>query len=42
MREVVEAMDEDTFNLYLKYHLIACERKNLVGVTSHALNNFRK
>lgn len=42
IREVIEAMDEDTFNLYLKYHLTTCEREDLVGVTSHALDIFRK
>lgn len=42
MREAVDAMDNDTFELYLKYHFATCERHDLLGVTSHALDIFRK
>ena len=42
MREAVDAMDDSTFELYLKYHLATCEREDLLGVTSHALDIFRK
>ena len=42
MREAVDAMDEKTFELYLKYHFATCEREDLVGVTSHAIDIFRK
>lgn len=42
MREAVDSMDDDTFALYLKYHLATCEREDLVGVTSHAIDIFRK
>ncbi|MGO1043624.1 hypothetical protein ACTPEO_12875 [Clostridioides difficile] len=42
MREVVDAMDNETFELYLKYHFATCERENLVGITSHAIDIFRK
>ncbi|CCL34111.1 class I SAM-dependent methyltransferase [Clostridioides difficile] len=42
MREAVDSMDDDAFALYLKYHLATCERKDLVGVTSHAIDIFRK
>lgn len=42
MREAINAMDNDTFNLYLKYHFATCERKDLVGITSHAIDIFRK
>ncbi|MFN1842625.1 class I SAM-dependent methyltransferase [Clostridioides difficile] len=41
MREAV-SMDDDAFALYLKYHLATCEREDLVGVTSHAIDIFRK
>lgn len=41
MREAVDSMD-DAFALYLKYHLATCEREDLVGVTSHAIDIFRK
>ena len=42
MREAVDAMDEETFQLYLKYHISTCEREDLSGVTSHALDIFQK
>ena len=42
MREVVDSMDNKTFELFLKYHFSTCEREDLVGITSHALDVFRK
>lgn len=42
MREAINAMDSETFQLYLKYHFSTCEREDLLGVTSHAVDIFRK
>ena len=42
LREAIDAMDEETFALYLKYHFAVCERADLVGITSHAVDVFRK
>ena len=42
MRETIDAMDNDTFELFLKYHFATCERADLLGITSHALDIFRK
>lgn len=42
MREAIDAMDNDTFELYMKYHFTTCEREDLLGVTSHAIDIFRK
>ena len=42
MREAIQTMDEDTFQLYLKYHFAICEREDLVGITSHAIDIFKK
>ena len=42
IREAVEAMDQDTFELYLRYHFATCERGDLAGGTSHAVDIFRK
>lgn len=42
MREAVDAMNDDTFKLYLKYHFATCEREDLLGITSHAIDIFRK
>ena len=42
LREAIDAMDEETFRLYLNYHFATCERGDLVGITSHALDIFQK
>ena len=42
MRETVENMDEATFALYLKYHFTVCERQDMIGLTHHSLDIFRK
>ena len=42
LREAVDAMDDEAFELYLRYHFATCEREDLLGVTSHALDVFRK
>lgn len=42
MRDAVDAMDEDTFQLYLNFHFTICERADLVGASHHFLDIFRK
>lgn len=42
LRESIDAMDEESFRLYLDYHFATCERGDLVGITSHALDIFQK
>lgn len=42
MREAIDAMDSEAFQLYLKYHFATCERGDLLGVTSHAVDIFKK
>lgn len=42
MRDTVDAMDQETFAIYLKYHLTVCERPELVGYSHHTLDIFRK
>lgn len=42
MREAVDGMDDEMFGLYMKYHFATCERQDLLGVTSHSLDIFRK
>lgn len=42
LRETIDKMDKDTFDLYLKYHFATCERNDLTGMTSHALDIFQK
>ena len=42
MRAQVDAMDKNTFALYLQYHLSICERRDMVGITHHSLDIVRK
>jgi len=42
MRGTVNAMDGETFDLYLRYHYACCEREDMVGATHHSLDIFRK
>lgn len=42
LRETIDTMDDDTFELYLKYHFAICERADMVGATAHALDIFKK
>lgn len=38
MRPVLNAMDEETFQLFIKYHLSVCERQDLIGAGAHTLD----
>lgn len=42
MRREVDEMDEETFRMFLKYHLTVCENLDLVGATAHSLDIFRR
>lgn len=42
IRDTVDQMDDETFSLYLKYHFFICERKELVGLSSHTLDIVQK
>lgn len=42
MRPVLNAMDEDTFRLFVDYHLSTCERPELLGAGAHTLDILRK
>ncbi|MBQ8858028.1 MAG: SAM-dependent methyltransferase, partial [Lachnospiraceae bacterium] len=41
MRPTLNAMDEETFELFVKYHLSVCERADLIGAGSHTLDILR-
>ena len=41
-QETVEAMDDETFALYLQYHFAICERPDMTGLSHHTLDVFRK
>lgn len=42
MRSTIDEMDDALFELYLKYHFTICERSDMVGVSHHFLDIFRK
>ena len=42
MRNAVDEMDEELFQLYLKYHFSICERSDMVGTSHHILDIFKK
>lgn len=38
MRQTLHAMDEQTFALFMQYHLSVCERPDLIGAAAHTLD----
>ncbi len=41
MRQTLHSMDEQTFQLFIKYHLSVCERSDLLGAAAHILDILR-
>ena len=42
MRECIDAMDDATFEIWMKYHFTICERMDLIGATHHSLDILKK
>ena len=42
MRNTINEMNDKMFDIYLKYHFSICERADLIGITHHSLDIFRK
>lgn len=42
MRETLANMDEETFGVFLRYHFATCERPDMLGLSHHTLDIFRK
>ncbi len=42
IRPIINKMDDETFNIYLKYHLSICERPELLGASCHTLDILKK
>lgn len=42
LRPVLNAMDQETYQLFLKYHLATCERQELLGAGAHTLDILQK
>ena len=42
MRQTLTEMEEETFQLFLRYHFATCERLDMIGYSNHTLDIFRK
>ena len=42
MRELIDGMDQETFDKWMDYHLSICERQDLIGASHHTLDILRK
>ena len=42
LRDTVDNMDDKMYEIYLQYHLAVCERQDMVGLSNHTLDIFRK
>lgn len=42
MRQILNAMDDETYELFIQYHLSTCERPELLGASAHTLDILRK
>ncbi|WP_238886885.1 class I SAM-dependent methyltransferase [Clostridium sp. YIM B02551] len=42
MRPTLNAMDEEAYKLFIKYHLSTCERPDLLGASAHTVDILRK
>lgn len=40
--EMVDGLDDELYELYLRYHFAVCERQDMVGVSNHFLDITRK
>ncbi|ASW43352.1 class I SAM-dependent methyltransferase [Clostridium isatidis] len=38
MRPILNSMDEETFDIFMNYHLSTCERQDLIGAAAHTLD----
>lgn len=42
MRAEIDAMEKGFFETYLRYHFVICERPDMVGISHHLLDVFRR
>lgn len=42
LRDTVDAMNDLTFDYYMKYHFATCERQDLIGYSNHSLDILEK
>ena len=42
LRQTLNAMDDETYEIFIQYHLSTCERTDLMGASAHTLDILRK
>ncbi len=42
LKETLNRMDNETFEIYMRYHFTVCEREDLIGAGNHALDILKK
>ena len=42
MRQALRTMDEETFELFIRYQMSVCERQDLIGASGHTVDILRK
>ncbi len=42
MRELIDAMDDETFEQWMSFHFVTCERQDLIGASHHTLDVLKK
>lgn len=42
MRPVLNKMDDETFEIFMQYHLSTCERMDMIGASAHTLDILKK
>ena len=42
MRQVLNSLTEEEFELFIQYHLSTCERQDLIGAAAHTVDILRK
>ena len=42
IRELIDSMDDETFEKWVEYHFAICERQDLIGASHHTLDILRK
>ena len=42
LRPVLNQMDDDTYQLFVEYHLATCERTELLGAAAHTVDILRR
>lgn len=42
MRDALAEMDDEIYEIYLRYHLATCQRRDMLGYSNHLLDIFKK